>query len=71
LGDTTGWPSLGLGGPPMEGLRRALEALHLLQRRTISHSHLVDGRNFPRFATEERPVTVGASRWAVLRPEPG
>ena len=57
--------------PRMDWACRALEALHLLQRRTSPHDHLVDLRRFPRFETVERHVKAGMAQWGILRPLPG
>jgi 2-polyprenyl-3-methyl-5-hydroxy-6-metoxy-1,4-benzoquinol methylase len=55
--------------PKLDPVCRAFEALHLLQRRTSPHTHLVDLREFPRFTVVHRQIKAVISQWAVLRPE--
>ena len=55
--------------PRWDPVCRGLEVLHLLQKRTSPHSHLIDLRDFPRFKVVDRRVKAVISQWAVLRPE--
>ena len=55
--------------PRWDPVCRAFEALHLLQKRTSPHTHLVDLRSFPRFTVVDRRVKAVISQWAVLRPQ--
>lgn len=54
--------------PRLDPLLRVMESLRLLQQRTSPHTHLVDLRQFPRFAVVERRIKAAMSQWAVLRP---
>jgi len=56
--------------PAMDGVCQVMEHLHLLQRRTSTHSHLIDLRHLPKFDVVERKIRAGVSQWAVLRPQP-
>lgn len=55
--------------PRWDPVCQVLEALHLLQKRTSPHSHLIDLRTFPRFKVVDRRIKAVISQWAVLRPE--
>jgi 2-polyprenyl-3-methyl-5-hydroxy-6-metoxy-1,4-benzoquinol methylase len=56
--------------PRMDPICRFLEKLHLLQRRTSPHSHLIDLRQLEYFEVVQRHIKAGVSQWAVLRPRP-
>jgi 2-polyprenyl-3-methyl-5-hydroxy-6-metoxy-1,4-benzoquinol methylase len=55
--------------PKRDPVCRVFEALHLLQRRTSPHTHLIDLRTFPRFTVMDWRVKAFISQWAILRPD--
>jgi 2-polyprenyl-3-methyl-5-hydroxy-6-metoxy-1,4-benzoquinol methylase len=55
--------------PRMDPVCKMMEALHLLQRRTSPHSHLIDLRELEYFEVIERHIKAGVSQWAILRPQ--
>ncbi len=53
--------------PDMDWFCKLLEALHLTQRRTSPHDHLIDLRRVPLFETVSIKRVGLAAQWGVLR----
>ena len=52
--------------PRMDWFLRLLEALHLNQKRTSPHDHLIDFRRIPLFKDRQIKVVAGLAQWGVL-----
>jgi hypothetical protein len=50
----------------MDWLCKLFETLHLNQKRTSPHSHLIEMKDVPRFKLERRQVKALMSQWGEL-----